>query len=147
MKDLDLADLLEVKAVSAVRHDQRQLDSARSMSVITTDELRLKNFRMLGVTAQETNYGGGAPIIGGMVGNRILLRVDGVRLNGGSYRLGPMQYLNTIDIGQVERIEVKGLGPVTVALENLTNKSYRWHGSGIDAPATNPVLGITRSLP
>ena len=121
LKDLGIEDLLEVKAVSAVRHDQRQLDSPRSMSVITGEDLRRKNFRtvpealneLVGVMVQETNYGGGSPIIHGMVGNRILILVDGVRLNSGSYRLGPNQYLNTIDIGQVERIEViRGPGSV-----------------------------------
>lgn len=44
-------------------------------------------------------------------------------------------------------LPVKGLGTLTIGLENLTNKLYRWHGSGIDAPGTNLVLGITRSLP
>ena len=121
LKDMGIEDLLEVKAVSATRHDQRQLDSPRSMSVITGDELRRKNFRtvpealneLVGVMVQETNYGGGAPILRGMVGNRILILVDGMRLNSGAYRLGPNQYLNTIDIGQVERIEVI-LGPGSV---------------------------------
>src|SRR5438445_408376 len=84
LKDLGIADLLDVKAVSAVRHDQSQFDSPRSMSVITSDELRRKNFRtvpealqeLVGVMVQETNYGGGSPIIRGMVGNRILILVD-----------------------------------------------------------------------
>lgn len=44
-------------------------------------------------------------------------------------------------------LPVKGLGTVTIGLENLTNKSYRWHGSGIDAPGVNLVLGIARSIP
>src|SRR5689334_15971344 len=89
IKDLNIEDLLEVKAVSAVRHDQRQLDSPRSMSVITGEELRRRNFRtvpealqgLAGVMVQETNYAGGSPIIRGMVGNRILILVDGMRLN------------------------------------------------------------------
>ncbi|MEO8372241.1 MAG: TonB-dependent receptor [Candidatus Solibacter sp.] len=114
IKDLGLEALLEVRAVSAVRHDQKQLDSPRDISVISGDELRRKNFRtvpealneVVGILVQETNYAGGSPILRGMVGNRILILVDGVRLNSGYYRLGPNQYLNTIDIGQVERIEV-----------------------------------------
>ena len=46
---------------------------------------------------QHTNYGGGAPIIRGLVGNQILVLVDGIRLNNAVYRLGPNQYLNTIE--------------------------------------------------
>ena len=71
IKDLNIEDLLEVKAVSAVRHDQRQLDSPRSMSIVTGEELRRKNFRtvpealqeLAGVMVQQTNYAGGSPII------------------------------------------------------------------------------------
>ena len=114
IKDLGLEALLDVRAVSAVRHDQKQFDAPRDLTVITGEELRRKNFRtvpealneVVGVLVQETNYAGGSPILRGMVGNRILILVDGVRLNSGYYRLGPNQYLNTIDIGQVERIEV-----------------------------------------
>ena len=55
------------------------------------------------------------PSFAGVVGNRVLILVDGMRLNSGSYRLGPNQYLNTIDINQVDRIEViRGAGSVLV---------------------------------
>lgn len=128
LKDLGIEDLLNVKAVSAVRHEQRQLDSPRSMSVITGEELRRRNFRtvpealqeIVGVMVQETNYAGGSPIIRGMVGNRILILVDGIPVNSGSFRLGPNQYLNTIDISQVERIEiVRGAGSVLYGSDAL----------------------------
>jgi outer membrane receptor for ferrienterochelin and colicin len=74
-------------------------------AVITADNLRERNHRtvpealteLAGVFLQETNYGG-APIIRGLIGNRILILFDGVRLNNSTYRLGPNQYLNTIDI-------------------------------------------------
>ena len=39
--------------------------------------------------------------------------INGIRMNNGTYRLGPNQYLNQIDINQVERIEVvRGAGSV-----------------------------------
>ena len=31
---------------------------------------------------------------------------------------------------------------LTFGLENITNRTYRTHGSGIDAPGTNVVVGI-----
>lgn len=114
LTDVDLEDLLNTTVVSAARHPQRIIESPRSISVITVENLRERNYRtvpealaeLAGVFLQETNYGGGAPIIRGLIGNRILILVDGVRLNNSTYRLGPNQYLNTIDINQVERIEV-----------------------------------------
>lgn len=121
LADLDLAKLAEIPIVSASRHEQSRMGSPRSVSVVTAEEIRRRNYRSVpeavatvaGVYLQQTNYGGGSPIIRGMVGNRILLMVNGIRLNNGVYRLGPNQYLNQIDIGQVERIEVvRGAGSV-----------------------------------
>ncbi|MBI5837179.1 MAG: TonB-dependent receptor [Candidatus Eisenbacteria bacterium] len=114
LMQLSLEQLTRVTVVSAARHAQRRIDSPRSVSVITSEDLRRGNFRtvpealvgLAGVLVQETNYGGGSPVIRGLIGNQVLILVDGVRMNNGFYRLGPNQYLNTIDIAQVERIEV-----------------------------------------
>ncbi len=66
-----------------------------------------------GVFLQKTNHGGGAPIINGMMGNQILVLVDGIRLNNSTFRYGPNQYSNTIDVFTVQKIEVaKGTGAV-----------------------------------
>ena len=66
-----------------------------------------------GVFVQQTSYGGGSPIIRGLVGKQILILVDGVRLNNATFRFGPLQYLATIDVAAVERIEiVRGVGSV-----------------------------------
>lgn len=60
----------------------------------------------VGVLVQRTNLGGGSAFIRGLTGNQVLLMVDGIRLNNATYRFGPNQYLNTIDPGQIERIEI-----------------------------------------
>ena len=121
LAELDLKQLSEIPIVSAARHAQSREDSPRSVSVVTSEEIRRRNFRnvpeavasVAGVFLQQTNYAGGSPIIRGMVGNRILIMINGIRLNNGTYRLGPNQYLNQIDINQVERIEVvRGAGSV-----------------------------------
>ncbi|MBS1829200.1 MAG: TonB-dependent receptor [Acidobacteria bacterium] len=121
LADLDLEKLAQIPIVSAARHEQSRMGSPRSVSVVTSEEIRRRNFRTVpeavgsvaGVYLQETNYAGGSPIVRGMVGNRILLLINGIRLNNGMYRLGPNQYLNQIDIDQVDRIEVvRGAGSV-----------------------------------
>jgi outer membrane receptor protein involved in Fe transport len=66
-----------------------------------------------GVFVQATNYGGGSPIVRGLIGPQVLIMVDGVRLNNSTYRTGPVQYLNTIDNYSIERVEVlRGPGSV-----------------------------------
>lgn len=126
--ELNMEDLLNVKVVSGSRHEQRQIESPQSTSVITGDEIRRRNYRnipealssLAGIMVQYTNYGGGAPIIRGLIGNRILILIDGVRINNAIYRLGPNQYLNTIDIYRVERIEVvRGPGSVLYGSDAL----------------------------
>lgn len=62
--------------------------------------------RATGVWVQETNLGGGSPAIGGLMGNQVLIVVDGVRMNDSTTRFGPNQSLNTIDPFIVERVEV-----------------------------------------
>ena len=101
-------------AVSATTTDAR-------LTVIDGDDLRATGARSLpealgrvgDVWVQETNLGGGAPVIRGLMGNRILILVDGVRLNDSTTRFGPNQSLNTIDPAIVDRIEIyKGPGSV-----------------------------------
>ena len=50
-----------------------------------------------GVTIQKSQGGGGSPIIRGFEANRILLMVDGVRMNNAIYRSGHIQNSLTID--------------------------------------------------
>lgn len=66
-----------------------------------------------GTFIQQTNHGGGSPILRGMIGPQVLILVDGVRLNNSTYRTGPVQYLNMVEPSLLERIEVlRGPGSV-----------------------------------
>lgn len=67
----------------------------------------------VGVFVQQTNTGGGSPILRGMIGPQNLILVDGVRLNNSVHRTGPTQYLNLIDPYSVSHVEVlRGPGSV-----------------------------------
>jgi iron complex outermembrane receptor protein/hemoglobin/transferrin/lactoferrin receptor protein len=68
---------------------------------------------MPGVHVQQTSAGQGAVVLRGLVGNQVLLLVNGIPLNNGTYRDGPGQYLATIDPESIERIEVIR-GPASV---------------------------------
>ncbi len=66
-----------------------------------------------GVHVQQTSAGQGAVVLRGLVGNQVLLLVDGIPLNNGTYRDGPGQYLATIDPETIERLDVLR-GPASV---------------------------------
>lgn len=59
-----------------------------------------------GVFVQKSQMGGGSPIVRGFEASRVLLVVDGVRLNNAIYRNGHLQNAITIDNSMLERIEV-----------------------------------------
>ena len=58
------------------------------------------------VAIQKTQGGGGSPILRGFEANRILLVVDGVRMNNAIYRSGHLQNAITLDNSSLERVEV-----------------------------------------
>lgn len=107
--------------VRAPRSNRTLTDSGISTQVIDRAELLATGERSLpkaiskasGLFVQETNLGGGAPILRGMIGNQVLIVVDGVRLNDSATRGGPNQSLNSIDPAAVERVEVLR-GPTSV---------------------------------
>ena len=56
----------------------------------------------------------------GLVGNHVLVLVDGIRLNNATFRYGPNQYLATIDPFSVDRLEVvRGSGSVLYGSDAL----------------------------
>ena len=59
-----------------------------------------------GVRVQKSQGGGGSPILRGFEANRLLLVVDGVRLNNAIYRSGHLQNAITIHPNSIERVEV-----------------------------------------
>lgn len=107
--------------VTAPRAGKVATSPGVSQQVITAEELAATGERSLpraiakasGLFVQETNLGGGAPIVRGLIGNQVLIVVDGVRMNDGTTRAGPNQSLNGIDPSAVERVEIVR-GPTAV---------------------------------
>lgn len=107
--------------VVGTRHPEDPFRSDRAVATVGSGELAERAPRTApealaespGVFVQQTNHGGGSPILRGMVGPQNLILVDGVRLNNSVYRTGPVQYLNLVDALSLERVEVlRGPGSV-----------------------------------
>jgi outer membrane receptor protein involved in Fe transport len=104
------------------------INSPYSVTGITGKTIRSGNFRTTpealtgnsGVFIQKTNHGGGSAFLRGLTGNQILLLVDGIRFNNATFRYGPNQYLNSIDIFTIDKIEVgHGTGSVEYGSDAL----------------------------
>jgi iron complex outermembrane receptor protein/hemoglobin/transferrin/lactoferrin receptor protein len=97
---------LETRATSTVRRAEREERLPRS----APDALRYEP----GVFIQQTAHGQGAPIVRGLVGSRVLLAFDGVRLNNATFRQGPSQYFFTFDAQSIDSITVLRGGASTL---------------------------------
>ena len=66
-----------------------------------------------GIKVQKSQFGGGSPVIRGMESNRVLLVVDGVRMNNAIYRKGHLQNSITVAPNMLDKTEVV-FGPSSV---------------------------------
>jgi outer membrane receptor protein involved in Fe transport len=137
--------LIEFDAVliSVNRSVDLARDLAQSVSVVTHREMAEKNTAQTpealreatGVFVQKTNQGGGSPIIRGLKANKLLLLIDGIRLNNSTYRGGNFQYLNSVDPFSIDRIEI-ARGPVSVLYGSDAL------GGAVNVVTRRPVLGV-----
>ncbi|MCO6501039.1 MAG: TonB-dependent receptor [Vicingus serpentipes] len=106
--------VLESFSVTASQVREEALEITSKIERIDATAVRLSNpptsADMLelasGVYIQKSQMGGGSPIIRGFEANRVLLVVDGVRLNNAIYRSGHLQNAITIDNAVLERTDV-----------------------------------------
>lgn len=75
----------------------------------SADVLAASNY----VFVQKSQLGGGSPMLRGMATNRVLLVVDGVRMNNAIFRAGNLQNVISIDANALEEAEVR-FGPGSV---------------------------------
>ncbi len=112
---------LQEIVLSVARTKENKDRLAKKVGVITKQEMErwapTNSAQALlstgGVRLQQSQGGGGSPVLRGFEANRVLLVVDGVRLNNAIYRTGHLQNALTIDPNSLERTEVI-FGPASV---------------------------------
>ena len=110
------------------RRDDALADASRKINIISLDRIQ-KSFsntsadllsREGGLFVQKSQLGGGSPIIRGFEANRVLLVVDGVRMNNAIYRNGHLQNSISIDPSMLQQVEViYGPGSLTYGSDAL----------------------------
>ncbi len=107
--------------VSASRFEEPVKDIAQPVEVIKSKDLAFINqptsaevLQSTGnVMVQKSQQGGGSPIIRGFETNKVLIVVDGVRMNNAIYRGGHLQNVITLDHAIMEKVEIV-FGPGSV---------------------------------
>ncbi|RXP64434.1 TonB-dependent receptor [Lutibacter sp. HS1-25] len=115
------AEFLEEIVLSASKGNEVRSRIAEQVDVVSEAEiLRLAPQTsadllafLPGVRVQKSQFGGGSPVLRGMEANRVLLVVDGVRMNNGIYRTGHLQNSISVSPNILERTEVL-FGPSSV---------------------------------
>ena len=112
---------LEEIVLSASKGKENRSRIAEQIAIISKEEIKklapqtsadlLAN--LPGIKVQKTQSGGGSPVLRGMEANRVLLVVDGVRMNNAIYRTGHLQNSITVSPNIIERTEVI-FGPSSV---------------------------------
>ena len=104
--------------ISANRIREQRKDVAQQIVVIGSSTIKNFNAQSTAdlvsnsgiVAMQKSQQGGGSPILRGFEASRVLLVVDGVRMNNAIYRGGHLQNIITMDNNILDRAEIL-LGP------------------------------------
>ncbi|MBI1837381.1 MAG: TonB-dependent receptor [Flavobacteriia bacterium] len=112
---------LDEVVVSASKFEEKRRDVVQRIQVLRTSDLQNMNQTSTAdvmsnsgnVLVQKSQQGGGSPIIRGFETNKVLMVVDGVRMNNAIYRGGHLQNIITLDNSVFDKIEV-AFGPGSV---------------------------------
>ncbi len=113
---------LKEVVVSVTRNEEIQLKTSQQVDIIKQNTIKKLNMQTTAdllqssgsLFVQRSQQGGGSPVIRGFESSRVLLMIDGVRMNNLIYRAGHLQNVITTDQNSLERVEVL-YGPSSTA--------------------------------
>ena len=116
-KKLDLTEII----ISANKFEQLKNESPNQIEIISAKKIAFQNTANTAnlleqsgnVFVQRSQAGGGSPVLRGFESSRVLIVIDGVRMNNAIYRAGHLQNVMRIDQNMLERAEVI-FGPSSV---------------------------------
>ena len=105
---------LEEVIISATNFTEKIKNIAQKIDIITANTIALTNAQNTGdllqstgkIFVQKSQQGGSSPVIRGFEASRVLLIIDGVRMNNAIYRSGHLQNSITVDQNSLSRVEV-----------------------------------------
>lgn len=144
----DTAIILEGASITAFKIPVRPEQTPYKVTLLDNKTLRTatsaNNAYLLrdagNVFVQQSQLGGGSPVIRGFEASRILLVVDGVRMNNAIYRTGHLQNIITIDKNVIDDIQIiHGANSTLYGTDAL--------GGIIDIQTENPLNAVKTGQP
>ena len=137
----------EEVVVSASKFEEKKNDVSQKIQVLRASEIAAQNQSSMAdvlansgnVMVQKSQLGGGSPIIRGFETNKVLMVVDGIRMNNAIYRGGHLQNIVTLDNAIMDRVEVVfGAGSVVYGSDAL--------GGVMNFTTKSPVFSATDTV-
>lgn len=105
---------LEEVAITSPKFLKNKKFISQKIDVISQKEIEFQNFQNTAdmmqnsgtLAVQKSQQGGGSPVIRGFEASRIVLLVDGIRMNNLIFRAGHLQNIITVDENMLENAEV-----------------------------------------
>jgi hemoglobin/transferrin/lactoferrin receptor protein len=112
---------LDPIVISANKISEKKSDVVQPVSIFTKKQILQSQQSQLGdflqstgtMLVQKSQQGGSSPVIRGFEANRVMITVDGVRMNNLIFRGGHLQNVITVDQNAIENLEVL-FGPSSV---------------------------------
>jgi len=117
IKEISLDDI----TIAATRFSENKNKIAQQVQTISASKIKFLNQQTTAellthsghVQVQKSQLGGGSPVIRGFEANKVLISIDGVRLNNAVFRGGHLQNVITMDNAILDRTEIL-FGPSSV---------------------------------
>jgi hemoglobin/transferrin/lactoferrin receptor protein len=105
---------LDEVVISVNKVEEQKRNLSHQVDIVLKKNIERQNFQNTAdilsnsgyLSVQKSQQGGGSPVIRGFEANRLLLQVDGVRMNNLIFRAGHLQNIITVDENILNRIEV-----------------------------------------
>ena len=113
-KDSTRLSILQEVVVSFNKFGDLRKNSSQKIDILSSKTIERFNSQNTGdllansgnVFVQKSQQGGSSPVIRGFEASRVLLVIDGVRMNNAIYRSGHLQNVITVDQNMLDRVEI-----------------------------------------
>ena len=114
-KNITDTTILDEVVISASKFAEMKKNIVQKIDVISAKKIAAANSQNTGdllintgnVFVQKSQQGGSSPVIRGFEASRVLLVIDGIRMNNAIYRSGHLQNVITVDQNMLERAEIQ----------------------------------------